>query len=206
MINNINIPQGLAVILSGYIKRFMENRYDKLSDIPVFESLKGQPPAVKYGIEAFLYALTAFLEQNIGEDTFIKKTLKEVGLDFGSEFSKRLINGDQLKTPFSGTNDNTPKNGKPSLLDILVGLSNEDLQEFFNWIESTTPEERKTVLRNIASLSEEDFQKIWHLSPETRQQFLKFSTRPAKKTGFFETVMDPLNKRLDAYIQNNKKG
>lgn len=205
MPTDFNIPKGLAIIVSGYLKRIIEGQYDKLSDIPAFEKLKRQPPTVKYGIEASLYALTAFLEQNIGEDTFIKKTLKEVGLDFGSEFSKRLINGDQLKAVVKNNQDDFKKNAKDDFISILSDLSDEDILEFLNWIESTTPEERKNVIRNISKLSEEDILKVWRFTPETRQKLLKFSVKPSNKNGFWDTVMEPLNKRLDTYIQTNKK-
>lgn len=199
------IPQGLAVVLSGYMKRMLESKYDQLSDLNFFDKLKEQSPAVKYGIEASLYALTAVMEQHFGEDTFFKKVFKEVGLDFGSEVSKRLINGDQLKAVVANNSGCWETKHEKELISILADLSEEDLIEFLDWLDSTTPEERKNMLRNISKLSTEEMLKVWEFKPSNRERLLKFSEKPPKKKGFWDTAMEPLNHRLDAYIQKNRR-
>lgn len=181
MLNDYKVPNGVAVVVASYLKRIMEGQYDKLSEIPAFEKLKAQSPVVKYGLEASLYALTTLLDQYIKEDTVIKKTLKEVGLDFASEFSKRLMNGDQLKDGLNSSQDGSNNISEKDLFRIISGLGEEDILEFLNWIESTTPEERKNVFRNISMLSAEDIQKLWNLKPEARQKLLKFTVQPSNK-------------------------
>lgn len=200
----INVPQGLAVVLSGYTKRLLESRYDKLAEHPFFDKLKGQSPAVKHGIEASLYALTAVLEQYFGEDTFFKKAFKEVGLDFGSEVSKRLINGDQIKSITLNNPGYGESRQERELISILADLNEADLEEFLDWLDATTPAERKSMLRNISKLSTEEMLKVWNLKPGNRERLLKFSPKPTKKKGFWKTALEPLNKRLDACVQ--KKG
>lgn len=200
------IPQGLAVVLASYMKRILEGKYDQLSDNPFFDKLKEQGPGVKYGIEALLYALTAVMEQYLGEDTFFKKAFKEVGLDFGSEFSKRLINGDQLKTIVANNPGHWGTTEEKELIEILADLSEEELMEFLDWLDTTTPEERKIMLRNIAKLSPENIMKIWKYKPGNRERFLKFSPNPPKKKRFLDTALEPLDKRLDAYIAKHKRG
>lgn len=202
---DVKIPQGLAVVLSGYIKRMLENQYDKLAEQPLFNKLKGQNTVVKHGIEASLYALTAALEQYLGEDTFFKKAFKEVGLDFGSEVSKRLINGDQIKSITVNNPGYGESHEERELINILADMDEKDLEEFLDWLDATTPAERKNMLRNISKLSPEEMLKLWKLKPDIRERLLKFSQKPTKKKGFWDTALEPLNERLDASIQKSRR-
>lgn len=88
-----NIKNAIAVILSGYAKRLLENQYDRIFETAAGKEIKRLDDHYRYGMELGLNFLNAFFEQHIVDNTPFKKFLKLVGTDAAPELSKRIING-----------------------------------------------------------------------------------------------------------------
>ena len=60
-----NWSRGAAAFSASYIKRWLEDKYDQLMDLPVLSNLKKSNAGPKLGVEAILYALTSYAEQKL---------------------------------------------------------------------------------------------------------------------------------------------
>jgi hypothetical protein len=162
---------GLAVFASGYTKRWMEGNYDKFMETDVGKKLKSMSPTSKYALEAALYALMAYADQNIQENTPISKFLREVAMDAPPEIAKRFINGvkNQLKTDAEKLSNPEQKLAAQSLLQ----LNDKDLSELLRWLSETPRQDLREVTTFLDSLSKDELQRFCNLSPDQKKLFLE---------------------------------
>mgnify|MGYP001564021362 CR=1 FL=1 len=133
----------LGVFASGYAKRFLESQYDSLAKTDLGQRLHGLDSRLKYGIEAALYAAMAYAYQRLPMETPIQVFLKELAMDFPSELSKRMINGDIPEGGAVGDCASAP----------LSELDNESLLSLARWLSQMTQEERVHTLARLAAAS-----------------------------------------------------
>lgn len=210
-----DLPNGIATILESYAKRYLENKYDNLFELPFFAELKKKDKKMRYGIEFGLYVITSLLDQNMKEDTPFKKTLKGILMDSASEISKRLING--LKEIDEGVEkaEITPLQGitQKSFLSTLLELDSETVKKFAFWYLNTNEIDKQSVLREIKKLSEKDLEKFFNLPDETKILLFKMlentaskNTVPAnKKENFWENIFAPFEERMKKYVEKRKR-
>lgn len=164
---------GLAVFASGYMKRWMEGNYDQLMETEVGKKLKSMKPTSKYALEAALYALMAYADQNVQGNTPVSKFLKEVAKDAPPEIAKRFINGvkTQLKTDAEKLSNPEQKLAAQSLLQ----LNDKDLSELLRWLGETPRQDLSEVAAFLDSLSKDELQRFCSLSPEQKKLFLELT-------------------------------
>ncbi len=183
---NQEARDGLAVFSSAYVKRWLEGHfYDKLFQTQVGEKLKALDKKAKYGIEFGLNLLTVFFDQKLSEDTFLRRLVKEVGLDTGPEISKRLINNtkDHLKKVATSPQEK-------DLVDTLLGLEGETLIGLLTWLYEIEATERAQIFKQMTQLSPEELLKLAALPPEDMGRLLGLLTpqaEPKKKRSVLAT-------------------
>lgn len=183
---NQEARDGLAVFSSAYVKRWLEGHfYDKLFQTEVGEKLKALDNKAKYGIEFGLNLLTVFFDQRLSEDTFLKRLVKQVGLDTSPEISKRLINNtkDHLKKVATSPQER-------ELVDTLLGLEDETLIRILNWLYDIEATERAQIFKQMTQLSPEELLKLAELPPEDMGRLLGLLTpqaEPKKKRSVLST-------------------
>lgn len=200
--SKLDLSRFAATFFSGLFKRYGERWYDRLKEIPSFQKLQEQGPAVKHGIEGALYALTGILDQTIGEDTFFKKLFKELGMDFGSEFSKRLINGDHVKEVLVRNPGHWETREEKELISILSDMEDADLMEFLKWANTTTAKERRQDIGNLRKMTMEQIISR-SKNPELFQDLLQYFRGPNKGPGFAAGFKKPIRKRMLSYINED---
>lgn len=196
-----DMSKGMAIMLSGYIKRMLEGKYDDLAEAEFFQKLKEMGMPTKYALEAISYFATAVMDQNFTVDSTFKSVLKEVLMDSGSELSKRLINGDQQMA-------NVKSPGQKMIIRALLELDAETVKKFTDWMNTTTPEERVIILKGMRGFSAGEISKLLELSPEHAKQLLGLLDKPKKK-GFLQSFtesVDDYNKKLAERLAKKKKG
>jgi hypothetical protein len=179
-ISKLDFPRFAGTFFSGLFKRYGEAWYDRLKELPSFRKLQEQNSVFKHGIEAGLYAFTGILDQTVGEDAFLKKFFKEIGMDFGSEFSKRMINGEHIKEILVRNPDHWKTSEEKELISIFADMEDEDLVALLKWANETTAKERKQDIVNMRKM--------------TAEQIIKRSRNPA------------LFKNLMEYFRDSQKG
>lgn len=164
---------GLAVFASGYTKRWMEGNYDKFMETDVGKKLKSMTPTSKYALEAALYALMAYADQNIQGNTPVSMFLKEVTKDAPPELAKRFINGvkNQLKTDAEKLSNPEQKLAAQSLLQ----LNDKDLSELLRWLSETPRHDLREVTTFLDSLSKDELQRFCSLSADQKKLFLELT-------------------------------
>lgn len=162
-----NFKDALPAFLAGYIKRFLEGQYDALFKTEAGKKIRSLDERLKYGIEFLFYSLTAFFDQKIAASSVIGRTLREVTLDFSSEFSKRMINGVRSEIAEAAK---LPE--EKTLAQTLLGFDDKSLVSLLNWLYGTAPEERTETMKFLGALSPQDLQKITELAPGDRERFI----------------------------------
>lgn len=191
------ISNGLAVFFAGYMKRWLEsNLYDRIFNTELGKKLKSFDAKTRYGIEFVLNLLTAFFDQKLAEDTTLKKFVKEVGLDSGSEISKRLINS---------TKEQLVKNVKSpedkELVSVLLELEDQTLIDLLNWLYDIEPTERTKVLKQLSRLSFDEVMRLSQLTPEDRRRLFDiFQPAPSEK------LSDKVHSKLKTFDEEWEKG
>lgn len=194
---NFNFPDGLAVIFSGYAKRFLEGKYDKLSQNQFFKNLQTTGNKQKYAIEAALYAITAMLDQKMDDNTPIKKFLKEISMDFGPELSKRLMNE-------SNETDNPEEK---LFFSILSEIPIDSLRNFLDWFEKITPEERIAISKALRNLSSDEIGILSRIPHEELPRIIDLFISTRKTITKTESgMLEPITSRLENYIIRKKGG
>jgi len=194
---NQKILNGLAVFSAGYMKRWLEgNLYDRIFNTELGKKLKNFDAKTRYGIEFVLNLLTAFFDQQLAEDTTLKKFVKEVGIDSGPEISKRL---------FNTTKDQLIKNAKSpedkELVSVLLELEDQTLIDLLNWLYGIEPTERTKVLKQLSRLSFDEVVRLAQLKPEDRKRLFDIF-KPAP----LETFSDKVHSKLKTLDEKWGKG
>lgn len=205
---NQKILNGLAVFSAGYMKRWLEgNLYDRIFNTELGKKLKSFDTKTRYGIEFVLNLLTAFFDQQLAEDTTLKKFVKEVGIDSGPEISKRLINT---------TKEQLFKNAKSpedkELVSVLLELEDQTIIDLLNWLYGIEPTERTKVLKQLSRLSFDEVVRLAQLTPEDRKRlFDLFELPPSisdKVTSKLKTLDEKWGKgleRWEKWLEKKKK-
>jgi hypothetical protein len=171
--DNQKLLNGIAVVSASYMKRWLESGvYDKMFESNIGNKLTQLDDRVKYGIEFGLYALTAFVDQQLAEDTVLKKFIKEVEEDAGPEISKRLINHTRNRlTEKAKTSD------QKEVLAVLLTLDDRALIDLLTWLISMEPAERSSIVDKLRSLTSEELVRLAGLSPEARVKLFEVFKR-----------------------------
>ncbi len=167
--------QSLAVFASGYAKRWLDQQYDKLDNVPQWQQLKSLDPKVKYTLEAGLYTLLAYLDRKCASDTPLQKFFREVIKDAPPELAKRLLS--EARQEISADSKSAEVVTKTGL-ESLLQLDDAQLQQMLSWLGSLKGRERDKRLAEIIKLSETDLARIAKLSTEERDVLFGTRTRP----------------------------
>ena len=182
------ITDSLAVILSGYSRRWLESYYDKLFETDIGQKLKSLDDPYRYGIELGLNLLNAFFEQNFVDDSALKKLVKLVGTDAAPEISKRLINHVKER---ARSEKNTPE--ATSVFNVLLTLDDQTLIKLLEWLYSTEATERERIFKQVSRLSADELKKITELDADFRKKLIDLIVPETPKA---HTVRDMMLDRI----------
>jgi hypothetical protein len=168
--DNERLRRGLAFFSTGYVKRWMENNYDRLMTTAPGKRLMELDKSTRYGIEAALYAVMAYGEQKLPDHAPWQKLLKEVLLDAPPEISKRLVNG--FREDYIRNSGNGEIALDRNLGSRLEGLDATQLASLLKWASELTPDEMDQFRGVIRHLSKEQLDTFCSLSSDERKAFL----------------------------------
>lgn len=160
------VAELLPTFAANYVKRFLERAYDGLFQTKTGAWLASLSPGKKYGTEFALYALTAFFDSRLAENTKLAKFIKEVGIDAAPEISKRMVNGVRQEVILSAV---SPE--EKGLADLLLSLEDKELIELLRWLYEKEASEKRNLLGLISVLSSEQITRLLGLSVEEREKF-----------------------------------
>lgn len=163
----------LPTFAANYVKRFLEKAYDRVFQTKTGAWLASLSPGKKYGAEFALYALTAFFDSRLAENTKLKKFVKEVGIDVAPEISKRMINGVREEVILSAVSP-----AEKGLADLLLSLEDKELIELLRWLYEKEASEKRNLLSLISLLSSEQITRLLGLPVEEREKFSRLLNLP----------------------------
>lgn len=182
---------GIAVFASSYIKRFMETHYDTLMRSAPARTLLERNAATRYGIEASLYALLAYADSHWSPRTPLHRMVKGVVMDAPSEISKRLVNGFREEV-LSHTPEDLPAPAQ-SVEQVLLNLDDETLGAMLAWLARTSTKDRARIRSLIATLSDEELQKLVSLTPDALDALINRAPSVEKPPSLLaQTIQDQL--------------
>ncbi|MCE9552596.1 MAG: hypothetical protein K8T91_04360 [Planctomycetes bacterium] len=189
---------GFSVFSSGYVKRWMENNYDRLMMTGPGKRLMDLDQKTRYGIEAMLYAVMAVGEHNLGSNSPLKWLLKEVLLDAPPEIGKRLING--FRDDYVRHRASTSSAEKRDFGAVLEDLSAEQLNSFLIWASGLTSDEFERLRAMLPQLSKEQLIALMSLGDAERKTWLAMFHGPAESKAVKEKPARSaeLQERIDA--------
>ena len=132
----------LPVFAANYAKRFMEHVYDSAFQTELGRKLAAMGKPSKYTVEFGLNLLTAFFEDQLAENTKLRKFVKEVGIDVAPEISKRMINGAREEIKMSAKTAE-----EKEVAQLLFGLEDNEFIGLFGWLYEKQVLEMMTVFR-----------------------------------------------------------
>lgn len=170
--NTENLIRGASVLGSCYVKRWLEGRYDQLGDLPAIAKLKSLSTGTKLGVEAILYALTAYAEQRLSDQSPLGFMAKTVLMDAAPEIAGRLMV--DARKELTGVSNSTPpaEKPKPEVAKKLLTLKDKDLLATLIAIEDMDDATRVAFLTFAAAASEEEVAKFATLSGEQQKTIL----------------------------------
>ena len=179
---NQRLLKGLSVIASGYIKRWMEDNYDRVMMTAPGRRLMDLDQKTRYGIEFLLNAVMVVGEEKLPESSPLQWLFKEVVKDAPSEIGKRLVNGfreDYVRHSKEGISSTV--GGFGAILD----LDADQLNSLLTWCASLTPDEGEQLRPVILRISKEQLVALTSLPDANRKAFLtmvhgKADVRPVK--------------------------
>jgi len=127
--DNVQI-KAFSTFLLSYAKRSMEKGYDMLLESSAARPLLNLEKGPRYGIEALLYALSAFIDHKWKDRTPAQHFLKELAMDAPSEIGKRLVNGFR-DSVISGRSESASRNN--AIRDALLELEDAELLSILKW-------------------------------------------------------------------------
>jgi hypothetical protein len=164
--------QAFAVFLASYAKRWLEgNFYDRAFSSDTGRKLIALEDKYKYGIEFCLYALTAFFEGKLAEDTVLKKLVKEIGIDAPPEIGKRMING--AKNRIRGHAETADEKAS---VETLLELDDELLFVILKWLYEHDGADRQKILRYICSLNRDELAELAAADKDQRERLVDIAT------------------------------
>lgn len=174
--DNQKVYNGLAVVAANYVKRWLEDPYDKIFQTEIGQKIKNLDTKAKYAIEFASYLLTAFFDQKLKDDTALKKFVQGVGTDVGPELSKRMINGAKERLE-----SNAVTKEEKDLVSFLLQLDQTVLMELLDWLYRVEPDERTHMIKQLHSLSLSDIEALMKMDPEARTRLLNLLLVSPKK-------------------------
>lgn len=189
------LSNSLAVIFSGYCRRWLESYYDKLFETDIGQKLKSLDDPYRYGIELGLNILNAFFEQNFVDDSALKKLVKDIGTDAAPEISKRLINHVKERAK---SEKNTPE--AASVFNALLTLDDQTLIKLLEWLYSTEAAERERIFKQISRLSTNELKKITELDADFRIKLIDLiAPKTTKAPTLGAMMMDKMTDKLKSF-------
>lgn len=175
---------GFSVFSSGYVKRWMENNYDRLMMTGPGKRLMDLDQKTRYGIEALLYMAMAVGEQKLGSNSPLGWLVKEVLLDAPPEIGKRLVNG--FRDDYSRHQASTSSVEERNLGAMLEDLSAEQLNSLLVWASGLTSDEFERLRATVPRLSKEQLIALISLGDAERKAWLamfhgRADAKPAKE-------------------------
>jgi len=152
---------GAARFGSSYVKRWLEHHYDSLMASKVARPMMEAGPVTRYGIEATLYALTAYADAQWTPQSMMGKLIKEVARDAPSEISRRMVNGFREQVIASRSTGQARQ-----VEEALLQMDDDALGPLLVWLARIGPEERAKVREMFAGLSDEEIEDVVSRSPE----------------------------------------
>ena len=160
------------MFFASYLKRWLEPRYDALMRSAALRPLMNAGAPTRYGVEATLYALTAWMDQRWAPESEMGKLIKEVAKDAPVEISRRMVNAfrDEVLTEarrgnadqYSDVDSETAK-----IIEItLLNLDDETLGPLLVWMARITPEERAKLRPFLGTLSSDEMRRTVRMPPE----------------------------------------
>jgi hypothetical protein len=159
-----------AILGASYIKRWLEARYDTLMALPALARLKAASPGVKYGIEAMLYALTAYAEQNVSDRSPLGLMVKAVLMDAAPEISARLLKDARAELAAEVSAPGQPT--QQSVARKLLALDDAELFSILTSLEEMDEATRAKFLAFASGASPDELKRFGSLPSDRRNGLL----------------------------------
>lgn len=169
----------LSLVATGYLKRWLERRYDHTMETPFGQFLLGLDPASKHGLELALYALTALIDRRMDESTPLTVILKQISMDAGPELAKRVLNGDSVAESSMVAVLPQPAAG---FMNTLLTLPPEQRADVLDWLSTFEPPQRQAIFQTLDRVSREVVLLLVQANPAHRQLLLDFILSAAGDT------------------------
>lgn len=174
----------LGMVMPGvaamYVKRLLEDPYDRLAETAFFTKLKGLDSREKGAIELVSYILTAIVDLKLPSGGLLQYLFKEVGVDFAPEMAKRMMNGKKIREVLLSIPTDASYGG---LLGTLLEIKDdEQLSDLVGWIFNKGPERWAEAVKKMGQLSSSQFARFAELDPTVRQQILEIFSQQASTT------------------------
>lgn len=160
----------LPVFSSLYVKRWMENNYDRLMMTGPGKRLMDLDQTTRLKIEGLLYAATAVAEKNLKSDTPFKSFLREVLLDAPPEIGKRLING--FRADYAQHRESAGSAEERGFGAMLEDLNADQLNSLLIWAAGLTSKEFDRLREAVPKLSKEQLVALISLGNADRNGWL----------------------------------
>lgn len=198
--NMLTDKSNVAMILSGYVKRLLENQYSSLFDTALGQKLKDINQSGKLSLEFLLNSLAAVIEKKLPEETILKKLVKEVLIDAPPEISKRILNHDEISPAIKSV-------GAKNLIASFLNLETSELGALLDWLSAVPEIERLEIIKELSKLSIEELKKLLGFPQEQKQKiFAILKTKPPEKNVLSKILasnLATLNESLRSYIAKN---
>jgi hypothetical protein len=167
---NPRFTHALSVFSSGYVKRWMENNYDRLMMTAPGRRLMDLDQKTRYAIEAVLYAVMVAGEQALPDGSAVQWLIKEVLLDAPPEVAKRLVNG--FRDDYVHQSAHAPSSVVRNTDNLLLQLSPDQLKSILTWCATLPPEEMARYREVLLAMSKEQLAVLASLGDSERRGFL----------------------------------
>ncbi len=218
----------LSTFSGTYFRRWMEQHYDRLFTVDALRPLTNLDKRTRYGIEAGLYALMAYIEPLLPSRTNLQSVFREFVLDATPEIGRRLVRdyGETMNTaPLPSeasqaaarrlirdcreTLNTAPLPSEPSQAaarEILVEMDDGELLELLRWFSKATPEQRAELRAGRATLPEEAIQHLEQTSMVPGNNAISRAARSlAKKLGERSETLDAATSKIEEMRERLRK-
>ena len=179
--------QAGAVFAACYIKRWLESRYDALMALPALGKLKAANPGIKYGVEAILYALTAYAQQKWSDPSPLGLMVKTVLMDAAPEISARLLK--DTRADLTGEVSAATSPTQQSIASKLLGLEDPELLGILTSLEGMDDNLRAKFLSFSNAAPPEELKRFSSLSTDQQTSLLNLqSTGHSSTTGWLSSA------------------
>jgi len=187
-----------ALLVTNYVKRFLESRYTDIFETDFGKKLKNLSTGKKYGLEALFYGCATLLNEKLPGNTIPKKVFQDVLMDAFPEIAKRMINGDaKEEDAFQAFVSSDEGNTLSSLLED----GSNNLNSILEWIESLDEDKQEEAWEKVSNLSPEAMKTFVSLDSKRKEIFLKLIKKKKPK----ESFMDRLGRELKGLNDYNRK-